>query len=1766
MSLIDDEQFAPELVLKKLKNSKAQIKGELTRFASFLNKADLHECIELLQARYDSAKSILDKFKSIQTEYEELLISDFPSNYKERELEEERDRFETRYFESLAMAQSVLDKHFRNQQQCSANLSRNAGSPSTSASLQAIASPGESSVSANSFIKLPSLTLPEFSGCYADWQRFRDMFRAVIHDNNALSDAQRFYYLEASLRGEPKTLLASLAPTNANYTIAWDLLERRYQNKKFIIHSHLREIMEFPALTKESYAALRNFSNHFFKNFRALESLGEEVREWNTMWIYILASKLDVSTRREWEKYSQGMNSPKVDQFNEFLMQRCQVLEAGDARLWSNSRKSNESRSFATTSSTYRPACPFCKGEHFIYSCEEFKKLSISNRFERVKGMNLCTNCLRHGHKLSECRSSGCKLCRQGHATLLHKPQRPSRADDANIKRGDGNSSRDDDSNPPEGTGERHASYPILANTCQNARNSLILLSTAVVDTHGKHKTRIPCRVLLDSASQSNFVSMALIKRLQLTPSKVDIPVLGINQIQTRISHATEISFASRTTAFRTRLSFLVVPKITEVAPQNYFDKSNLNIPDELILADPDFNVPSEIDMLLGCEVFLDLLCIGQLKLGRSLPTLQKTLLGWIIAGRVPCQSGKLRGTQAMVSTCLLTQNALKGSLERFWLVEEVDSHSLSHMTKEERECEEHFVKTTTRDEDGRFIVRLPLKSSVTDLGDSEQTALNRLYAIERRLAKDRELGTSYRTFMREYKDLGHMTEVPRKPTSSEVPIYYIPHHCVQKQESMTTKLRVVFDAACKTTKGSSLNDVLKVGPTMQNDLFSILLRFRKHNFVLIGDITKMYRQILVDKHERNLQRIVWRDTPNEEVRHYQLNTVTYGTASASYLATRCLLEISKNVAEQRPRESDIIATDFYVDDLLTGSSDLDSLKQLGEGIRRVLSEYGFELRKFRSNAHKVLDDIARDSHESDKYLISDNSSSKTLGISWIPSLDVFEYNSQNFAETHSRATKRIILSWVAKIFDPLGILGFLTVRVKLLIQRLWQLKIDWDESIPSQLHSEWLGLRSEIARVGLLQVPRHVLVNNPKSIEVHGFSDASERAYGCCVYLRSTDENGKIESHLLCAKSRVSPLKSLSLPRLELLGAVLLAKLVKRSIHALKQPITRMFLWADSTIVLCWIANEPKRWKTFTANRVALIQSLTAIDDWNHIRSEENPADIISRGTSIKDSKNSRLWFHGPNFLVEPDMWPEDPSISRFATPTNDIPGFRPVPEVSLVAQYPEDCIFSRFSNLHKLIRVMAYCARFGSNTRLPKGERGSGPLSSGEVQRAEWQLIRVVQSQSFPAENHDLRTRNRVSTKSKLKALSPFIDRDSMIRVGGRLTNSSYSYDVKHPIVLPAKHPFTNLVIDREHKRTLHSGTQCTLAHVRQRYWPLNGKQVVKAHVRRCVVCFKANPNNSLVPRMSELPSSRVTPSRPFSAVAVDYAGPFELKDGKTRSRKTIKGYICIFVCLAVKAVHIEVVTDLTSDGFLSMLKRFVSRRGLCSSIYSDNATNFVGCKNELIAIRNIVRSSTFQNFLTNSHIKWQFMPARSPHWGGLHEAAVKSCKHHLKRVLNGSRFHYEEFYTLTTQIEAILNSRPLIPISPDPNDLNAFTPAHFLIGQEITAIAERDYTDSKISLGKRYQHLQRVGQHFWSRWRKEYLHQLQQRNKWQFQTNPEVHVGALVLLKEDNVPSLCWPLGRIAAVHPGQDSAVRVVSVKTKNGTLKRAVTRVALLPID
>lgn len=649
----------------------------------------------------------------------------------------------------------------------------------------------------------------------------------------------------------------------------------------------------------------------------------------------------------------------------------------------------------------------------------------------------------------------------------------------------------------------------------------------------------------------------------------------------------------------------------------------------------------------------------------------------------------------------------------------------------------------------------------------------------------------------------------------------------------------------------------------------------------------------------------------------------------------------------------------------------------------------------------------------------------------------------------------------------------------------------------------------------------------------------------------------------------------------------MLLSRLFVKCLEDLQLNIDQIWLWTDSTIVLNWLANEPQTWKTYVANRVAEIQKNTEIKNWRHVPSAQNPADLITRGSKLTDLIKNKLWWHGPSFLLKPiENWPQ----LNFKTPKDTNPDTLEKRKDKLKINNSCFAVFldtnywlnfiEKYSKLKTLVRVFAYVQRFVNNVKSKSHNKSriTGFLTNEEIKSALFFFIRLVQKTHFEQDFLRLKNKRPVKTESNLKSLNPFFDAsDELIRVGGRLKNTDFDYAQKHPILLPNKpknckinsafskgHKLTRLIITDEHERALHAGPNATLSHVRQRYWPLHGKQETKSVTQKCLKCFKINPKDTSY-LMGDLPSVRVKPSRPFQNTSVDYAGPFEIKDSKNRNKKFLKAYVVIFVCLATRCVHIELVSELTSDGFLSMLKRFVSRRGFCNHLYSDQGTCFIGANNQLIKCQKLIDSEKFRDYLNNAQMSWHFMPARSPHFGGSHEAAVKSCKHHLKRILTSNHLTYEEFYTLLTQIEAVLNSRPLVSLSDDPNDLEVITPSHFLIGHQLTTTPDEELTTCKVNRVKRYQHVQQMFQHFWKQWSANYLHTLQERSKWRFQKN-NVAVGSVVMLKTNDTPPLHWPLGKIIQLHPGTDGVVRVVTLKTKNGVVQRAVTQICILPAD
>ncbi|XP_057333711.1 uncharacterized protein LOC130672924 [Microplitis mediator] len=1028
---------------------------------------------------------------------------------------------------------------------------------------------------------LPAISLPTFRGSVDKWLEFYDLFNSLVHEDNSIPPIRKLFYLKGCLAGEAAGVISSIELSAQNYLTAWNLLKERYDDRKFIRDSYVKSLIDIPCISREF--STRLFLDQIQKNVRSLQALGEPVEHWNALLIVLLRDKFNNFLRERWEDYSNDLRNPTLNQMISFLNRRAQ-LESSKPQVTTpkgqNSQdkpksfnsQSNSRSQHAYIATTSRNQCLHCEGNHYLSMCTKFLAMNPSQRYETSKKGGWCINCLRKGHRAAQCTSGNCRNCSQRHHTLLH-------FDKPNV----GNSNVTDT-----------ALFPSPSSPSINLHahvSSEAVLATALVDlinSQGKTKT---CRVFLDAGSQAHFITESAAQFLNLELKSVNIAVSGLDDLSTTIKHSTTAVIKSRHNKYQKTVEFLVIPRINTTMPSIPINPALLEIPKNIPLADPEFFRPSTVDALIGVKLFYKLLSVGQIALkNHPNAVLQKTQLGWIVAGEIDNQS------TAQNIVCHLSIRASSSDLDlsRFWELEEVPSNRV--FSPEESACEEHYKLHTTRDNSGRYVVRLPFNHKIHRLGESYSSALRRLYSLEARFQKNQDLKRDYSGFLAEYLDLKHMSLSKDQESISSG--FYLPHHAVFKHDSLTTKLRVVFDGSAKTSTGISLNDTLMVGPKLQDDLFVTLTRYRSHVYALTADVEKMYRQVRVHPDDAIYQKILFRENPHAPTLMYVLDTVTYGTASASYLAIRSLQQLAEDEGGPYPLASIALKRDFYVDDLLTGASTLIEAERLRDELIQLLEKAGFHLRKWASNHPSLITNYPE--HPDSAHLSLDlEATVKTLGTHWNSRNDTLFY-SVNLSASEA-VSNRAILSQIAKLFDPLGLLGPVIVYAKIIIQLCWKLGVTWDESVPLDIHNMWVSYRDQLPSLERLSFPRCLIIPEPIDIQLHGFCDASEKAYGACIYVRSTDRQGMVHVRLICSKSRVAPVSTVSLPRLELCGALLLSRLCATVRESLLLKINDIHLWSDSTITLHWINTSPHLLKTFVANRVAEIQRLTGACHWRH-------------------------------------------------------------------------------------------------------------------------------------------------------------------------------------------------------------------------------------------------------------------------------------------------------------------------------------------------------------------------------------------------------------------------------------------------------------------------------------------------------------------------------------------------------------------------------------
>ena len=861
---------------------------------------------------------------------------------------------------------------------------------------------------------------------------------------------------------------------------------------------------------------------------------------------------------------------------------------------------------------------------------------------------------------------------------------------------------------------------------------------------------------------------------------------------------------------------------------------------------------------------------------------------------------------------------------------------------------------------DGHYMVSIPFRDN-PGLENNRSMAECRLRGLERRLMKNPELKGAYQEGIQKLLDKGHaevVTEVQDPPGRT----WYLPHHPVL---SSNKKARIVFDCAAESN-GTSLNKEVLQGPDLNNTLLGVLLRFRQHPVAITADIEAMFHQVRVPVQQRDVLRFLWRPDKDLEPKTYRMTVHLFGGTWSPSVCTFALKQLAKDYEENFPAKViEAVRKDFYVDDFLKTLETEEEANLIVQEVTQLLSHGGFRLCKWQSNRLSILQqiqdtEVAADFRNLDSKVLP---TERTLGVMWDLEEDQLTYSNLTVKPP---LTRRGMLGLVCSVYDPLGIIAPFTVIGRLLVQEQTKSQRGWDEPLEEGLQQRWKGWMSQLDSLSRIKVTRCVKPKNFGRIqrcELHHFADGSTVAYGAVTYARLVNEHGEVHCSLITARARVAPLKKISVPRLELLAATLATRLDTTLRSELTIPIDESKFWTDSTIVLAYIKNESRRFQTFVTNRLSMIHETSKPTQWCHVRTEVNPAYHLSRGLSIAQIHQSD-WLTGPQLLWKRIVRnQEDPTLDSL----DGDPEVKREVRVHATETTCEavDLLIESYSSWYKLKKSVAWILRYKSwllsKARQKEDTTHALVLHPEELKGAERAIVTYVQARTYATEIKTSTREERIREASPIYSLDPVM-RNGLLVCNGRLRHDQTTELVQgRSPILPKDHHLTTLIVRHMHEASGHSGREYTVSAVRQVYWILGLRCLVRNLINACVTCRRLH-GKPQTPRMADLPKERIAVDKPpFTHIGVDCFGPFDVKSGRTVRKR----YGCIFTCMTVRAVHIEVLPSMDTTAFLNALQRFISRRGKPETITSDNGTNFVGAQRE------IARSSALTNFLQRKEI---------------------------------------------------------------------------------------------------------------------------------------------------------------------------------------------------
>lgn len=1559
--------------------------------------------------------------------------------------------------------------------------------------------------------------MPVFSGRPLEFTNWSNMFYSLVHATNKAA-AEKMGLLRASISTECSKVIEGFDNSEEHYHQALSVLYRRYGNERVVRRAHLQAIQDIPAVRSGEPASFCEFADLLQGHLRVVTGLLPKGDGLLLTLLEDLEKKLGHDQFMRWRDYAENhVEEERVYQFGEWaLSQADKYREHNMDKDWKANREGHRPKgsigSWNNVGASLFQACRICKGTHKEKACELFKSAQPRTRWDLSRKHGLCFLCLEVGHRVTDCPRKEQGLCsREGcngsHHTWLHFDDTRVNVDQASL----------------DDQGRRDLQIVEARVNSVNVEARLGIIP--VVCSFGANKMTISA--LIDEGSDTTIVSERVRKELKIPKPKQRTIVMNLVSEKTKCNSGT-INFnvaAPSSQWLGHPLEAITLPEVCKNLRGYSWKELKLKVAHLSDLPLEEMETP--VELLIGADnlhLIRPLECRGGTK---NEPYAMRCELGWVVRGRVPT-SIQNKNVDLAINCAEVNGRELENLVRDFFTSERFGSEQESTDTQVWSQEDAYAMKLI---EDGTkklvgepgYEASLPWKSGLRPKNDPD-AAIKRFRALQRKMARQPEYAEDYNKAITVYIEEGYARKITNPEELNHPNQRWLPHHGVYKDRN-SHKVRVVFDSAAKF-HGLSLNDCLYTGPALQGEVLPLLIGFREYEVGVTADISAMYSRIRMNQDDARYHRFLWvNKNGNQEL--FEMTGVVFGDAPSPCQAIHTLM---RTVEEHgSPEMLDLVEKRFYMDDYLNSYSSEEEALKVCKELQEVLRPGNFHLGKWLSNSQHLRDSMNLKANPPaiPASIPLNEREGQVLGVVWDVQGDRLGFALKNLSRTEVLFTRRGLLAKLSGIYDPSGWAAPFTVTGKIMMQELAKMAKGWDELLSVKDRANWEKWLEAATLLQNVWIPRCLLPNEVQNAQLHVFCDASVEAFAAVAYLRITFTSGEVDVRIVLAKTRVAPVKPISIAKLELNGALLGARMARFLENTFREPVGRKILWTDSMSVLGWIQAKASYYKTFVSNRVGEIQTLSVPSNWRHVPGHSNPADLATRSI-LSTPTIPDLWLKGPCFLRDEEKsWP----VKKNAPPISEEMKNECNAMVALV-KAPSDKNCDWFQGISSLSEAQDKV-------------RQEAPTIANQMQ---W-LIRESQSRSFPQDIFNLQNGLPLGKGSRVVTLSPYLDDEGMMRVGGRIDKAEAPYELRHPILLDPNDVLTMLIMEDLHTNSNHPGPNHSLVLLRQCYHVLRGREAVKRVISKCLFCKRRSARPSCQ-KMADLPNERLAvPAPPFTHSSVDLFGPYQVVVSRNRCEKR---WGVIFTCLTTRAVHLEVVQSLSEDDFLSTLRIFENLRGRPQTIYSDNGTNFV-------ATARVLRERQIP-------IKWTFQVPAAPHWGGAHEALVKSSKRALEAILDREEKSHRhlrehELRLVLAEVTGFLNSRPLDYEDGNPMEPAVLTPNHFLLQRPNLVVPNGQFASRNPRQHFRY--VQGLVDLIWQRWTNEYLPTLLSRGKWATICR-DLKVGDLVMVVEANIPRGQWLVGTVSEVHKGADKLVRAATIQMPGGESKqRPITKLCLI---